>query len=378
MTQATAVQALARGYRALGVKRWKRDAERGAGRVRAAAAERRGGRRAGRAPLPPVLVRAHPPRAQRRAAGRARPARRGARSRTPRARGGCSGRGDRAARREVAEFDTGAWSLYSERGAESTLNYHALTAGFLGGLCDRVKAPRLLPHVRPLRALRARADTDRRRVAAAGCRCGPHAHRALHALEGLDRQGPAVGHARDERLARLHTPARHALVRLAPAGPRPLPLRIEARGPSGPAGVEQRVFKITTPKKPKPPKQEPKRKEKEAAAPRTRRKGNSQVRDAAAAASRRQAVRGRLETTTVARRATRADPLAQLGVADAGVDAGLTGPRAALAEARGADDAALAGRGRAVHRAAGVALAGVDAALRDSPRRASSSASKLL
>ena len=48
--------------------------------------------------------------------------------------------GDRAARREVAAYDTGAWSLYSERGAESTLDYHELTAGFLDGLCDRTDA----------------------------------------------------------------------------------------------------------------------------------------------------------------------------------------------------------------------------------------------
>jgi len=61
-------------------------------------------------------------------------------------------------------------------------------------------------------------------------------------------------------------------------------LRIEARGPSGPAGVEQRVFKVTTPKKPKAKKKEKKKE----AAPRSRRKGISQVRGAAGAASRRQ------------------------------------------------------------------------------------------
>ncbi len=45
--------------------------------------------------------------------------------------------GERAARREVSEYDTGAWSLYSEHGAEATLNYHSLIAGFLSNLCDR-------------------------------------------------------------------------------------------------------------------------------------------------------------------------------------------------------------------------------------------------
>src|SRR4051794_14925030 len=59
----------------------------------------------------------------------------------------------------------------------------------------------------------------------------------------------------------------------------------------------------------------------------------------------------------------RADPLAQRRVADAGVDAGEAGLGAALAEARGADNAQRAVDG-AEHRAAGVALAGVGAALR--------------
>lgn len=48
-------------------------------------------------------------------------------------------RGERVARRAVAAFDTGAWSLYSQGGRESTLGYHRLVGGFLDGLCDRTK-----------------------------------------------------------------------------------------------------------------------------------------------------------------------------------------------------------------------------------------------
>src|SRR3954451_5702168 len=59
-------------------------------------------------------------------------------------------------------------------------------------------------------------------------------------------------------------------------------------------------------------------------------------------------------------RCDRPDPLAQRRVADARVDARLVWPRAALAEARRADDAPAA-----EHRAARVALAGVRAALRE-------------
>ena len=47
--------------------------------------------------------------------------------------------GDRAARREVPKFDTGAWSRYSLGGRESDLGYHRLVRDFLDNLCDRTK-----------------------------------------------------------------------------------------------------------------------------------------------------------------------------------------------------------------------------------------------
>lgn len=48
--------------------------------------------------------------------------------------------GDREARREVPRFDTGAWSRYSQGGAESDLGYHELVRDFLRGLCSRTHA----------------------------------------------------------------------------------------------------------------------------------------------------------------------------------------------------------------------------------------------
>jgi len=45
--------------------------------------------------------------------------------------------GDRAARRALPRFDTGAWSLYAQGGAESDLGYHRLVRDFLGSLCTR-------------------------------------------------------------------------------------------------------------------------------------------------------------------------------------------------------------------------------------------------
>ena len=48
-------------------------------------------------------------------------------------------KGDREAKYELPRLDTGAWSLYSLRGAESDLNYHRLIRDFAEGLCERTK-----------------------------------------------------------------------------------------------------------------------------------------------------------------------------------------------------------------------------------------------
>ena len=47
--------------------------------------------------------------------------------------------GDRAARREIPRYDTGAWSLYSLGGRESDLGYHRLVRSFLNNLCERTR-----------------------------------------------------------------------------------------------------------------------------------------------------------------------------------------------------------------------------------------------
>ena len=47
--------------------------------------------------------------------------------------------GDKSARREVPRYDTGAWSRYSQGGAESNLNYHNVVTDFLENLCSRTK-----------------------------------------------------------------------------------------------------------------------------------------------------------------------------------------------------------------------------------------------
>jgi len=49
--------------------------------------------------------------------------------------------GDRQARRDVLAADTGAWSLYQLGGAESSLSYHELLRDVLRNLCARTGAP---------------------------------------------------------------------------------------------------------------------------------------------------------------------------------------------------------------------------------------------
>ena len=92
--------------------------------------------------------------------------------------------GDRAARREIPRYDTGAWSLYASGGAESDLGYHRLVRDFLQSLCERTKA----------RAYCGRAKSfdrylhERTRVGFGGVGARPPRRgreRALHALQAL-------------------------------------------------------------------------------------------------------------------------------------------------------------------------------------------------
>ena len=107
-------------------RRYRRTAVRALGAFRAPPPVGVARRRAGRQPLPHVLLLARPADPQRRPAGDHRAARPGdaRRAAAPRA---CSTAAASAPRaRAVGGFDTGAWSLYSESGRESTLGYHQL------------------------------------------------------------------------------------------------------------------------------------------------------------------------------------------------------------------------------------------------------------
>jgi hypothetical protein len=189
--------------------------------------------------------------------------------------------GDRAARREVPDFDTGAWSLYSARGAESTLNYHSLTGTFLGGLCDRVKAK---VYCRAS-ARFSRYEREPTRITLSRLR-GIHAKRTATVRFTLSKVSSVRvrvwgtrGMSVSRDFARLPR-GTHSFA-WAPPGRGRYRVRIEARGPSGPLGVFQRSVKI---KLPRPAK---KKQDKKKATPREPTRGSRQG-DVAAAASRRQ------------------------------------------------------------------------------------------
>ncbi|HUR85967.1 MAG TPA: D-glucuronyl C5-epimerase family protein [Solirubrobacteraceae bacterium] len=153
-------------------------------------------------------------------------------------------RGERVARRAVRAFDTGAWSLYSQNGRESTLSYHRLVGNFLGGLCRRtgertycatgrrfaryVREPPRLQLAR-LRGLRARRPTTIR-----------------FSLSKISRVSVSVWNGRglelrrDLRLARGH----HSL-RWVPAARGRHHVQIVATGPAGTRSVLRRTVRAT-------------------------------------------------------------------------------------------------------------------------------------
>ena len=152
-------------------------------------------------------------------------------------------RGERAARAAVAGYDTGAWSLYSQNGRESTLSYHQLVGTFLGNLCRRTdgrtycsahrrfaRYEREPPRIR-LARLNACAPSAAPRCAS---RC-PSSRRCACASPGAE----GVAMARDMSVSRgtytvPWTPPRRGRYRV----------RIAAQGPSGPIGVRSETVSV--------------------------------------------------------------------------------------------------------------------------------------
>jgi hypothetical protein len=163
--------------------------------------------------------------------------------------------GDRAARAALGGFDTGAWSLYSSAGAESTLAYHQLTRNILAELCRRTERPEYCSAERRF----ARYETEPPRIGIAPLR-GLWARRSA-TLRFTISKGSAVRVrvlgpggvvlARDLQLSR----GDHALSWTPPSRGR-FRVRVSARGPEGRLGSRGRTVRVVRPK----PKLEPRRK----------------------------------------------------------------------------------------------------------------------
>jgi D-glucuronyl C5-epimerase-like protein len=164
--------------------------------------------------------------------------------------------GDRAARRALAGFDTGAWSLYSARGREADLNYHRLTTEFLGDLCARFH------HARYCRESKrfARYEREPPRIRIGKLR-GLRARRAttLHfTLSKVSTVTVRVFSRRGALLLRRRFQlyrGRHELGWVPPARGR-FRVRVDAQGPSGPTGAAARELKVVLPKPHKKKKQQ--------------------------------------------------------------------------------------------------------------------------
>jgi D-glucuronyl C5-epimerase C-terminus len=153
--------------------------------------------------------------------------------------------GAAAAGRALPAFDTGAWSLYSEHGLESSLNYHVLTTRFLGDLCARRGRPFCAAHRRFARYLR---EPPRVGLAPLG-RLRPFLPVALRfTLSKVSTVRTRVWSARGTSLDTTLFLARgsHVLLWTPPAAGR-FGLRIDARGPNGRHGIERRTLVVEPP-----------------------------------------------------------------------------------------------------------------------------------
>jgi hypothetical protein len=252
MTQATAVSALARASEALGVRRWRRAAHRALGAFSSAPPLGvDGGDHYLMYSFAPSLrvfngeLQAVSGIGELATLTRDRTARRLFR------------RGERGARGTLPALDTGAWSLYSWAGRESSLSYHQLVGEFLGAMCTRTERREYCAAHRRF----ARYEREPTRIGIAPLRRlrARHATRVRFSLSKISSVKVRVWGERGLSLSRDLELAHgeHSLDWTPPARGR-FRLRIEAQGPSGPLGAEQRALRIVLPK-PKPKRRCPKR-----------------------------------------------------------------------------------------------------------------------
>jgi D-glucuronyl C5-epimerase C-terminus len=167
--------------------------------------------------------------------------------------------GERAARLAVRAYDTGAWSLYSQAGRESTLGYHQLVAQFLGNLCTRT-ARRVYCSVH---RHFARYEREPPRIRLDPLR-GLWARRSALVRFSLSKVSTVDVQVRGRRGVSLDTEIAlprgiHTVWWTPPARGR-YRVRIVAQGPSGPRGVLARTVRVVLPRPARPRRCRPRRK----------------------------------------------------------------------------------------------------------------------
>jgi hypothetical protein len=165
----------------------------------------------------------------------------------------------------IPAADTGAWSLYSYGGQESTLGYHQLIEGFFENMCEQtLRRVYCAAHDRF-----ARYEHEPTRIAIAPLRKLRARHAVLVRFSISKVSSVTVdvfGKDGLEMSQSLELPhGAHALAWTPPARGR-YRVRIAAQGPSGPRGVATRKVAVVLPK-PKPKKKAcgPKRRARERA-----------------------------------------------------------------------------------------------------------------
>ena len=165
-------------------------------------------------------------------------------------------RGDRAMRATLGRYDTGSWSRYSADGREATAGYHRLQRRLLGELCERTdRGGYCAPYKRFLRYERAAPSIDLN--VPERTRTGREVT-VRFTLSKMAKVAVRVTDNRDEvvvsRVRRL--PRGDHEVTWTPSRGGPHTVRVEARGPTGPAEVEREKVRVADPKS------EPKKKRK--------------------------------------------------------------------------------------------------------------------
>ncbi|HEV2754018.1 MAG TPA: D-glucuronyl C5-epimerase family protein, partial [Solirubrobacteraceae bacterium] len=153
-------------------------------------------------------------------------------------------RGDRALRATLASYDTGAWSRYSAGGREATAGYHRLQRDLLGRLCQRTdRGAYCALHERFARYEREAPGIDVR-VPGRG-RTG----RAIDVRFTLSKVSEVAIRVHDDKGRTVTTrvidkPRGTHSVRFTPSRAGRHRVRIEVRGPIGPAEVEARAVRV--------------------------------------------------------------------------------------------------------------------------------------